>query len=399
MSLLFGDQMRDQHSDLQNVLERVGAALQTGDRDAVMSCFAADAILTLLSGEDRVTITGSGIADAVNTLLTGFGDLKLTPTSRHLMTAGSVEEAVISGDHVGVFAEAEPTSRRVRVNVRLTAAWGPDSTLTSLWVEADTRALFAQIAESSDDVVGVTGGLNAIARERHDGALHITDENRPAAAPDSARARRARLALSRPMPRHRWIAATAVAATVLTGFVLWRGASNNVGTDAQAAAPGILTATTAKKAPVVAKVPVVKKAPARQPKLPVITKANPKAAPKVQAGKQVVLNSDVLFAFDSAALTPAATASISRLAKQLTSTKVIGTIQVNGYTDNLGSIPYGVTLSRTRALAVASVLQQGLGGRNVTLVPQGFGPANPVAPNTSEAGRARNRRVTVVLPD
>lgn len=393
--------MSDQHSDPQDVLERVGAALHAGDRDAVMSCFAADATLTLLSGEDRVTITGPGIGEAVGTLLTGFSDLRLTPTSRHLMTAGSVEEAVISGDHVGVFAEAEPTSRRVRVNVRLTAAWGPDSTLTSLWVEADTRALFAQIAESSDDVVGVTGGLNAIARERHDGALHITDENRPAAAPDSARARRARrarLALSRPMPRHRWIAATAVAATVLTGFVLWRGANNNVGTDAQAA-PGILTATTAKKAPVVAKVPVVKKAPARQPKLPVITKANPKAAPKVQAGKQVVLNSDVLFAFDSAALTPAATASISRLAKQLNSTRVIGTIQVNGYTDNLGSIPYGVTLSRTRALAVASVLQQGLGGRNVTLVPQGFGPANPVAPNTSEAGRARNRRVTVVLPD
>jgi outer membrane protein OmpA-like peptidoglycan-associated protein len=385
--------MNDQNDTLEGALERIGAALHAADRDAVVSCFGDDATLSLMSGEDRITLRGPKIANAVGTLLTGFSDLRLTPTSRHLLTAGVEEEAVMSGDHVGVFADAEPTGRRVRVNVRLTAMWGADSTLASLWVEADTRALFAQITENSDDVVGVTGGLNAIARERHDGALHIIDDNNPAPAPAPGAARTAR-----PL-RHRWIAGIAgiaVAATLMTAFVLWRGATSKVGQNAEAAAPGSVSAIAA--APSAKKASAAPKPPAPRASLPAIAKVNPKSAPKVQAGKQVVLRSDVLFAFDSGALTPPAIAAITRLARQIRSTKVTGTIQINGYTDNLGSIAYGVTLSRTRALAVARVLQQGLVGLKVTLVPQGFGHANPVAPNTGEAGRARNRRVTIVLP-
>jgi len=123
-----------------------------------MSCFATDATLSVMSGEDRITWKGSGIADAVDALLTGFAELKLTASSRLVSKERVVEEAVVSGDHTGVFAKADPTSRRVWVNVRLSACWGPDSTLESLRVEADTRALFAQIA-GTDDVAGVTGGL------------------------------------------------------------------------------------------------------------------------------------------------------------------------------------------------------------------------------------------------
>jgi outer membrane protein OmpA-like peptidoglycan-associated protein len=89
---------------------------------------------------------------------------------------------------------------------------------------------------------------------------------------------------------------------------------------------------------------------------------------------------------------------VTRIAKQVRSSVVTGTIQINGYTDNSGTVAYDRALSRSRALAVARVLQRGLVGRPVTLVPQGFGQSNPVAPNTSDASRARNRRVTIVLP-
>ena len=111
-----------------------------------------------------------------------------------------------------------------------------------------------------------------------------------------------------------------------------------------------------------------------------------------------MLNSDVLFSFDSAALTQTARTALTRVAGQIRKAGVTGTIQINGYTDNLGSVAYDVALSRARALAVAGVLQAGLAGRPVTLAPQGFGQANPVAPNTSDPSRARNRRVAIVLP-
>ena len=122
----------DEMNDPRGTLEQLGTALRAGDRDAVMSCFATDAILSVMSGEDRITWKGSGIADAVDALLTGFADLKLTASSRLVSKERVVEEAVVSGDHTGVFAKADPTSRRVWVNVRLSACWGPDSTLESL---------------------------------------------------------------------------------------------------------------------------------------------------------------------------------------------------------------------------------------------------------------------------
>jgi len=111
-----------------------------------------------------------------------------------------------------------------------------------------------------------------------------------------------------------------------------------------------------------------------------------------------VLRSDVLFALNSAALTPAAKTAVTTLATQIRSSHVTGTIQINGYTDNLGSNAYDLALSKARALAVAQVLQAGLAGQQVTLAPQGFGQASPVAPNTTDPNRARNRRVTIVLP-
>ena len=66
----------------QGTLERLGTALRAGDREAVISCFAADATLDVMIGDDRTTLTGSGIGDAVDALLTGFTDLRLTTTSR-----------------------------------------------------------------------------------------------------------------------------------------------------------------------------------------------------------------------------------------------------------------------------------------------------------------------------
>jgi len=369
-------------------LEQIGAALQAGDRDAVMSCFDADATVCLISGEHRITLKGAGISDAVDALLTGFADLRLKPTSRRISKDRVVEETVVSGDHTGIFARVEPTSRRVWVNVRLSATCSTESSLEFLLVEADTRALFAQIS-GTDDVIGVTGGLIAMARERDDGALRVTDETTSSSvsAPTSDRTVTSR--------RH-WMVATGVVVALLAAALTWRTAFATGSQGPTQAANG--ASTTRLEAPSTRAAPPSLKSQPSSAVRPVIKAANPKAAPHVQAGKQVVLNSDVLFGSDSAALTPAATAAVVRLAQQILQTKLTGTIQINGYTDNVGDVGYDSALSRSRALAVAHVLQNVLVGRNVTLVPQGFGSLDPIAPNTSEAGRARNRRVAIVLP-
>jgi chemotaxis protein MotB len=80
-----------------------------------------------------------------------------------------------------------------------------------------------------------------------------------------------------------------------------------------------------------------------------------------------------------------------------------GHIQVDGFTDN---IPIGMALRRTfgsnwqlssaRADAVVQYLTaQGVDGD--MLVAAGYGETRPVAPNTTAAGRARNRRIEISL--
>lgn len=68
------------------------------------------------------------------------------------------------------------------------------------------------------------------------------------------------------------------------------------------------------------------------------------------------------------------------------------TVVVEGYTDSLGNADYNVDLSQRRAQAVANALvKRGVKAENVSAV--GYGAANPVATNSTAAGRAQNRRV------
>ena len=130
--------------------------------------------------------------------------------------------------------------------------------------------------------------------------------------------------------------------------------------------------------------------------LPVI--AAPQSHPHLQAGRQLVLRSDVLFSLGSATLTDSSKLTLVRLAQGIAAGRLKGTIQINGYTDNTGAAASNAALSLARALAVAHVLQAPLAGQSITLVPQGFGETSPIATNSSTTGQASNRRVTIVLP-
>jgi OOP family OmpA-OmpF porin len=73
--------------------------------------------------------------------------------------------------------------------------------------------------------------------------------------------------------------------------------------------------------------------------------------------------------------------------------KASGTkVEIAGYTDASGSPTINRALSQRRAEMVMSYLvAKGVPSANMTA--KGFGADNPVAPNTTAAGKAQNRRV------
>ncbi|MBI4979570.1 MAG: OmpA family protein [Spirochaetes bacterium] len=75
------------------------------------------------------------------------------------------------------------------------------------------------------------------------------------------------------------------------------------------------------------------------------------------------------------------------------------TIQIEGHTDNVGADAANMTLSKDRAKTVMDYLisKSGLPAERFTTT--GAGSSKPVAPNTSDAGRAKNRRVEFTLTE
>ena len=66
-------------------------------------------------------------------------------------------------------------------------------------------------------------------------------------------------------------------------------------------------------------------------------------------------------------------------------------IEIRGHTDNVGNAKDNLALSTNRAFSVKTVLEEyGVGGDRITA--QGYGPNLPLVDNTSEEGRAKNRR-------
>ena len=68
-------------------------------------------------------------------------------------------------------------------------------------------------------------------------------------------------------------------------------------------------------------------------------------------------------------------------------------IEVAGHTDNTGGADHNMKLSLGRAAAVVNALVGGYGIERTRLLPKGYGDTKPVAPNDSDQGRAKNRRV------
>jgi outer membrane protein OmpA-like peptidoglycan-associated protein len=102
----------------------------------------------------------------------------------------------------------------------------------------------------------------------------------------------------------------------------------------------------------------------------------------------------VNFDFNKATLRPDAKPVIDQVAALLKNDAALK-LEVDGYTDNVGADDYNVKLSQARAAAVVAALKTE--GADVSrLSSNGFGPANPIADQSTAEGRAKNRRVELV---
>lgn len=120
-------------------------------------------------------------------------------------------------------------------------------------------------------------------------------------------------------------------------------------------------------------------------------------------GLVIDLPADALFDYDKASLTQAAEAELRKAAEVIRQSPP-GAIGIIGHTDDHGSDRYNKTLSEERANSVAQWFRQQVGVRQREFEVSGLGESKPVAPNRNAQGaddpqgRARNRRVEVVIP-
>lgn len=116
---------------------------------------------------------------------------------------------------------------------------------------------------------------------------------------------------------------------------------------------------------------------------------------RVGEGIKITFDSGILFAKNSSALTSTAQTNIDELAKTLIKygdTNVI----VDGHTDTSGNDAINNPLSVRRAQAVANYTQQqGVDASRFQV--NGYGSRQPVADNSTEAGRRANRRVEIAI--
>lgn len=117
----------------------------------------------------------------------------------------------------------------------------------------------------------------------------------------------------------------------------------------------------------------------------------------IQTGDQVkmILPADHFFAPKSTALKPMSYLSLDQVALVLQCYRKVD-VKIAGYTDSCGDPIVNRSLSEQQAKKIADYLwHQGVDTR--ILFPYGYGASNPIASNTTQKGRAQNRRIEITF--
>jgi outer membrane protein OmpA-like peptidoglycan-associated protein len=114
-------------------------------------------------------------------------------------------------------------------------------------------------------------------------------------------------------------------------------------------------------------------------------------------GEMAQIPNEIMFAFDSDQLSPNAVNILAECA-ELINRKHAKHVSVIGHSDSVGRVDYNLELSKRRALSVKTWLVKQGGIVNEDLLAIGLGAKKPMASNATADGRAKNRRVEVMMP-
>jgi len=107
---------------------------------------------------------------------------------------------------------------------------------------------------------------------------------------------------------------------------------------------------------------------------------------------------NITFDTGQATFTPEAKADLEKLTRDLlVASNTL--VEIHGHTDSVGNADSNQTLSEARAFAVKKYLegQSSISFPDERLRVFSHGQSNPIAPNETAAGRAKNRRVEIVI--
>ena len=110
---------------------------------------------------------------------------------------------------------------------------------------------------------------------------------------------------------------------------------------------------------------------------------------------QLIMPGSITFDTNKSNIKPNFYATLNKVAQVLTEDSQSG-ILVTGYTDSTGNDSINIPLSQAREQSVANYLA-GQGVARTRINAQGIGSANPIADNSTAAGREQNRRVEIAV--
>ena len=116
----------------------------------------------------------------------------------------------------------------------------------------------------------------------------------------------------------------------------------------------------------------------------------------VKKGEKFTLEGSILFEVGKYELKEAAIIEIKKMAK-IINDKALKSIAISGHTDNTGNLKLNQELSLNRATTVMQQLRPFIKNAAIQITAQGKADAFPIADNNTTAGRAKNRRVEIIL--